>query len=217
MNDFHFTRKTYQPSAHLYSLRKACYPYYSSLEKRIQSFAKRKADQTVFRENSALSPFLMGQAGFFALGKNKCVCFQCGGGLQRFKPDFDKPFIEHCRHYPSCDYVNLILGSDFVLKVRHHFQIKPARRNVSSLIEPVIDRELLSKHNDSWEYRAVSSFYSCQLCLSTTINSVLIPCGHMVFCTHCIQDYARDVGRFSNPTCPICDFIIFSHVPLFTI
>ncbi|CAF1472142.1 unnamed protein product [Adineta steineri] len=41
----------------------------------------------------------------------------------------------------------------------------------------------------------------CQICLDTPASCVLIPCGHIVFCSDCKDSFEK---KFSEKRCPIC-------------
>ena len=47
-------------------------------------------------------------------GFEDCVkCHQCGGGLRNWLPD-DNPWVEHAKWFPTCEYVLISKGTDFV-------------------------------------------------------------------------------------------------------
>lgn len=57
------------------------------------------------------------ECGFFSVGNGDTVrCFQCGGGLQNWKPT-DYPWREHARFFPHCSYLQDKNGLDYVKSV----------------------------------------------------------------------------------------------------
>ena len=70
---------------------KAAYPYYNSLERRKNSFAK-------WPPCMPFSPVEMSEAGFYYTGMHDSViCFCCGKGLYGWEPQ-DNPWEEHEKH-----------------------------------------------------------------------------------------------------------------------
>ncbi|XP_076044930.1 baculoviral IAP repeat-containing protein 2-like isoform X1 [Oratosquilla oratoria] len=80
-------------------------------ESRVSSFFK-------WPERVQQKPEELADAGFFYCGLSDHVrCFHCGGGLRNWEND-DKPWEEHVRWYPDCNFVLLKKGQDFIDKVR---------------------------------------------------------------------------------------------------
>lgn len=40
-------------------------------------------------------------------------CFHCDGGLRHWDPD-DDPWTEHARWFPSCSFIKLVKGQEFI-------------------------------------------------------------------------------------------------------
>ncbi|XP_042203698.1 death-associated inhibitor of apoptosis 2-like isoform X2 [Homarus americanus] len=63
-------------------------------------------------------PEELADAGFFYCGLSDHVrCFHCGSGLRNWESD-DKPWDEHARWYPECNFVLFKKGQEFIDKVR---------------------------------------------------------------------------------------------------
>lgn len=74
------------------------------------------------------TPQSLAEAGFFYCGLSDHVrCFHCGNGLRNWEAH-DDPWVEHARWYPTCNFVLLQKGLDFIDEVqrvnppyfRHH-------------------------------------------------------------------------------------------------
>jgi hypothetical protein len=90
------------------------------------------------------SPDALAAAGFFALGSGDRVkCFHCwwnsrdifhfnlgNGGLQHWSTN-DVPFVEHAKYFPTCAYVRLCKGDDFVRRVQQAPPTSPSSVIVS--------------------------------------------------------------------------------------
>nr|AHC55308.1 inhibitor of apoptosis protein [Palaemon carinicauda] len=84
---------------------------YVTFESRLKSYSK-------WPERVEQKPKEMAEAGFFYCGLSDHVrCFHCGNGLRNWEND-DKPWDEHARWYPNCNFVLLSKGQEFIDKVR---------------------------------------------------------------------------------------------------
>lgn len=80
---------------------------YSTVNSRLRTFATWPADLIQ-------TPDTLAEAGFFYEGISDQVrCFHCDGGLRNWDP-VDDPWTEHARWFPSCSFVKLIKGQEFV-------------------------------------------------------------------------------------------------------
>lgn len=60
------------------------------------------------------TPEMLSEAGFYYVGIGDQVrCFHCDGGLRHWDPQ-DEPWVEHARWFPSCSYLRIVKGNDFV-------------------------------------------------------------------------------------------------------
>jgi len=93
-------------------------------------------------------PEAMAEAGFFYIGiLDHIKCFYCDGGLRNWEPA-DDPWREHARWFPSCTFVILNKGDEFIKKVNEdkppvipqQYSCKPA--GVSREPRRVSDQEL---------------------------------------------------------------------------
>lgn len=84
---------------------------YVTKESREKSFSR-------WPERVVQKPSEMAEAGFFYCGLSDHVrCFHCGSGLRNWEID-DKPWEQHARWYPDCNFVLLSKGQEFIDKVR---------------------------------------------------------------------------------------------------
>lgn len=84
---------------------------YVTVESRLKSYNK-------WPERVEQKPKEMADAGFFYCGLSDHVrCFHCGNGLRNWEKE-DKPWEEHARWYPNCNFVLLSKGQEFIDKVR---------------------------------------------------------------------------------------------------
>lgn len=80
---------------------------YATLESRLRTFVAWPVDLIQ-------TPDGLGQAGFYYENSGDQVrCFHCDGGLRHWDPQ-DDPWTEHARWFPSCAYVLMVKGQDFV-------------------------------------------------------------------------------------------------------
>ena len=109
---------------------------YVTRESRIWSF-NRWPDRMV------QMPEDMANAGFFSCGLSDHVsCFHCGNGLRNWEIE-DKPWEEHARWYPDCNFVVLFKGQEFIDKIRRE--------------KPLYTRKVLSKDGKKIETVNISS------------------------------------------------------------
>ncbi|VEN63268.1 unnamed protein product [Callosobruchus maculatus] len=80
---------------------------FSTVESRLRSFVGWSSDLIQ-------TPELLAQAGFYYEGtRDQVRCFHCDGGLKHWDPH-DDPWTEHARWFPTCAFVKLVKGQDYV-------------------------------------------------------------------------------------------------------
>ena len=135
---------------------------------RLKSFDGCK-DGTFHQSYESLS-----DAGFYYTGSEDAVrCFSCAGGLKSWTPQ-DVPWEEHARLYPTCNYLNLVKGPKYVDSIKNNVNNGPKNVCNSTVQETTMQ---------------------CKICLTEDLNTVILPCMHVVSCAKC---------SFSLSTCPIC-------------
>lgn len=78
-----------------------------SVESRLKTF-------THWPEDLIQRPEELSEAGFYYGGSGDLVrCFHCDGGLQHWDPT-DNPWIEHAKWFPTCSFVKLVKGQEFI-------------------------------------------------------------------------------------------------------
>lgn len=98
------------PSRRL-DLGRAVYPLYSQMDARRRSYQNWQHVQGLPSVDELIT------LGFFYAGYADCVrCFFCGIGLKSWEAD-DSPADVHARWRPTCDYLRLVRGDDFVDRV----------------------------------------------------------------------------------------------------
>ncbi|KAK7500107.1 hypothetical protein BaRGS_00008654 [Batillaria attramentaria] len=89
----------------------AVYPLYSQMDARRRSFQNWQHVRGLPSVDELIT------LGFFYAGYADCVrCFFCGIGLKSWEPD-DNPAEVHARWRPTCDYLRLVRGDEFVDRV----------------------------------------------------------------------------------------------------
>ncbi|XP_063381407.1 baculoviral IAP repeat-containing protein 7-B [Cydia fagiglandana] len=87
------------------------HPALASLAARLATFAE-------WPQGRPQGPDTLAEAGFFYTGQDDQVCcFYCDGGLGKWEAS-DEPWAEHARWFPSCGFVQLVKGADFVAQHR---------------------------------------------------------------------------------------------------
>ncbi|CAH0553031.1 unnamed protein product [Brassicogethes aeneus] len=80
---------------------------YATIEARLRTF-------TLWPAELIQTPDILAPAGFYYEGVSDQVrCFHCDGGLRNWDP-IDDPWTEHARWFPTCSFVKLVKGQEFV-------------------------------------------------------------------------------------------------------
>ncbi|EFN85667.1 Apoptosis 2 inhibitor [Harpegnathos saltator] len=82
-------------------------PKNTTYEERLRTFVGWPTDHKQ-------TPEMLSAAGFYYTGTQDQVrCFHCDGGLRNWEPK-DDVWSEHARWFPTCTFVNLVRGQEFV-------------------------------------------------------------------------------------------------------
>ncbi|XP_023930751.1 E3 ubiquitin-protein ligase XIAP-like [Lingula anatina] len=93
------------------------YPEYVQAKDRFSTFYEWPDHKTQRAQD-------LSRAGFFYEGNLDIVlCFHCGVGLCGWQPEED-PWIEHARWAPTCEFLQITKGSDFVKDVQRGMSIQ---------------------------------------------------------------------------------------------
>ena len=146
------------------------------------------------------------------------LCFHCQGGLQNWEPN-DDPWEEHAKHFPLCEFLNLIKSRGYVRKVQDGYR-RSLRKN-SSMSEssntsntsshspesrPMSPEDYIpgnltnspKKDDDEKlleENKRLKDEKLCKICVDNELGVVFLPCGHFVTCTSCAASLQK---------CPVC-------------
>lgn len=58
--------------------------------------------------------------------RDKVRCFHCDGGLRNWDPE-DEPWYEHAKWFPTCPYLLLVKGQEFVDEVQRMYSTGESR------------------------------------------------------------------------------------------
>ncbi|XP_063603118.1 baculoviral IAP repeat-containing protein 2-like [Penaeus indicus] len=95
----------------------------------------------------------LAEAGFFYCGLSDHVrCFHCGKGLRNWISS-DIPWKEHARWYPTCRFVLLMKGQDYINKVQQEY---PPYTRIASTIYSGIDKAASGSSNNPTEVQSIS-------------------------------------------------------------
>lgn len=132
----------------------------SSPERRLKTFALWPSSLNSLVEDLKKSGFYYTNFG------DNVKCFSCCGEVSDFNA-LDKPMERHAALYPECQFVNLMMGQDFVKQVLS----KPSSQDVKA------------QTPDSFK----SNKDPCQLCCTNEKNTLFLPCLHSSVCSTCCQ------------------------------
>merc|ERR1712141_163995 len=98
---------------------------YSLEEHRLRTFNDR-----LWPRGLKQRPEDLAKAGFYYIGiGDQVLCFHWSGGLQNWEPN-DDPWEEHAKHFPLCEFLNLIKSPGYVRNVQDGFR-RALRKNSS--------------------------------------------------------------------------------------
>lgn len=80
---------------------------YATVESRLRTYSNWPIDLIQ-------TPEMLSEAGFYYVGTGDQVrCFHCDGGLRHWDPQ-DEPWVEHARWFPTCAFLRIVKGAEFV-------------------------------------------------------------------------------------------------------
>ncbi|GIY03983.1 hypothetical protein CDAR_304782 [Caerostris darwini] len=121
----------------------------------------------------------LAHVGFYYIGKSDLVqCYMCGGVLGDWSR-YDDPWVEHQRHFPKCEYVNMM----------NRFRIQRTSPYFYKILNPPKPK--------TEENKLKNEYYgeTCKVCQSDEMNILFEPCHHLVSCEDC------SIRLFK---CPVC-------------
>ncbi|AQQ79986.1 putative inhibitor of apoptosis [Leptopilina boulardi filamentous virus] len=127
------------------------------------------------------------ESGFFYTKfSDYTTCFCCNLKMHDWNIE-DNPFIVHSKLSPTCNYIQMVKGIQYVEKY-----ISEIKNDDNEAIP--ITFEDLSCHEEFKEY----NFIKCIACMDNNINVVCIPCGHAALCSECL------LKSYKHKFCSIC-------------
>jgi baculoviral IAP repeat-containing protein 7/8 len=160
-------------------------PRYAFLHRRLSTFEKWPKSLSVKADK-------LSEAGFLYTYEGDIVeCFFCGVTVHDWTNE-DNPWVEHIRVSPTCTYVQMAKGEEFVQETITRVRETIQRR----LQEGISASEMPGEAPSSIGIRNVM----CKICLINPGTVLLLPCGHLASCHDC--SLAMPVN------CPICRKII---------
>lgn len=160
----------------------ARYPMFTTKEERLKSFKD-------WPKSMKQRPAELAEAGFFYLNSgDKTVCFYCGIGCKHWEED-DRPWEEHAKYSPNCEYLRLHKDDDFIKSCK----VDEAAAAPALEMENGRDVSLMMGENND-EDKKVNNKTICKVCLDNEISVVFFPCGHTA-CLDCAPALTK---------CPIC-------------
>jgi len=173
--------------------------------------------------SDVVQPSAMARAGLYYTGQSdRTRCAFCRGVLHCWQPG-DDPADEHRRHFPYCPFVrqrdvgNVPLQRDASLDrhmstlgvedVRHftsdesNATATAASASAATFSPPDDEKQMLMEEN-----RRLHDAKTCKVCMDRDVNTVFLPCGHLVSCDQCAP-------KLRN--CPVCRTYIRGTVKTF--
>ncbi|KAJ1079876.1 hypothetical protein NDU88_000108 [Pleurodeles waltl] len=156
-------------------------------------------------------PQQLARAGFFYVGHGDQVkCFYCDGGLRNWEED-DDPWTEHAKWFPRCEFLQHVLGQDYILSVQERYFGSPGVQAVGQETgtSPMQHREAETRDHEmetrptpakdaetaEEQLRRLQEERMCKICMDNQVSIVFVPCGHLVVCRECAPSLTQ---------CPIC-------------
>lgn len=158
------------------------------IKKRVQSFG-------LWPSAMVQRPREMAEAGFLYTGVgDKVQCFFCFGRMSNWE-ESDDPWEEHAYWVPTCQYVIIKKGLEYVKKVNDEGRKGNGRRKVNAKVK-ISQVEEMEIESDISE--------KCAMCYDKNRNICFLPCNHFASCGHC---------SFNTPNCPVCRATIQNRIP----
>lgn len=193
------------------------YPRFKHLSARLRSFDTWPVGIAQKRKPLA-------DAGFIYFGvSDTLVCYHCGVSLGAWEPN-DDPWIEHAKKSPYCQHVIMIKGVDFI-NAHTEFTFEKDPNNCELVLPTGVlqietlsavnsDAELVRNLTETNDHSTIDektvecNGYEplCKICYNSTMNAVVLPCGHMATCLECLVSMSK---------CIICRESISHYVKVY--
>jgi E3 ubiquitin-protein ligase XIAP len=148
------------------------------------STAKREESFKLWPLGMSQKPNQLVEAGFYYTGNgDRVICFQCGGGLKDWARN-DTPWEEHAKWFSRCPYLLLKKGKDFVDQIHRDQKIEMP---VEAFLEAMTPISYAHEQEADPSKTAIAGRLLCLLCHERAVETVNLPCGHMVACEACIE------------------------------
>lgn len=141
-------------------------------------------------------PEELSEAGFFYTKiADRVVCFNCGLGLRAWEDD-DEPWEQHIIFSPNCEYVQLVIGREYVAEMKTKVLKKWEEKifyealgidspEPSTSSEPRVSPVNFVEKNCGKCAEMLREQRLCKICCTNEFNIVFIPCGHSLSCVKC--------------------------------
>lgn len=167
---------------------------YLDLKKRIQSFG-------LWPTAMVQRPREMAEAGFLYTGAgDKVQCFFCFGKFSRWEEN-DDPWEEHAYWIPTCQYIIIKKGNEYVKKVNSEGRKGNGRRR-----RDVNQTKVKINNDEKMETEEIDNPDKCAICYDKKRTVCFSPCHHYASCGVC---------SFNTNSCPVCRSSIFSRITAF--
>jgi hypothetical protein len=148
------------------------------------STAKREESFKLWPLGMQQKPNQLAEAGFYYTETgDRVICFQCGGGLKDWTRN-DTPWVEHAKWFSCCPYLLLKKGKDFVDQVHRDQKIEMPVKAFQEAMTPI---SYAHEHEKMEAAPSNAGRLLCLVCHERDVETVNLPCGHMVACEACIE------------------------------
>lgn len=140
------------------------FPGYERFDNRLKTFE-------TWPQSSTQAPTRLAEAGFYYTQKHdQTICYCCGGGLKDWQLG-DDPWEEHARWFPKCQYLHTVKGASFI-------------KHLNDQGPPLPEKNYPT---DKPTEGSLPDRFLCRLCCDHEIDTILLPCGHVVCCRGCSE------------------------------
>jgi len=188
--------------------------YLKNVRKRETSFLQNNCPLHVKQQRKILAA-----SGFYYTGRSDVIkCAFCKGELHHSKLEFDL-LEDHGRFFPKCPYVLNKGNTDNLVATNHlgfleKIEFKGSKKAVKECEQPVSEKfkgdcfikETISSLRE--ENEKLRKAKTCLVCNSATVQTLLLPCQHIVCCKGCA------LNRTSCPK-PKCLKSIKQRLPVY--
>ncbi|AAQ96394.1 inhibitor of apoptosis [Neodiprion sertifer nucleopolyhedrovirus] len=145
---------------------------FSTIAKRLESFK-------IWPVSLSQSPRELAEAGFYYTGFNDTTkCYECGVTLKDWMPEEDI-WEQHVKWSPNCYHVQKSKGFLFINHCLNVLQEKKV--NIPCSTSQNKKNIFTGSSQDESTINVL-----CKICYEKKIDSVVLPCGHVVCCFKCV-------------------------------